>query len=391
MEKLTPARATTPIAQRGLTLLVLLVLLALGGFALAQVSNAGHVQEQLKLQQQARQAGVLDHIRSGLLGFAANQGVHSQSHLGHLPCPANVAGSYPATTCLSKPWGYLPVNSKIAVNYLNQGIDARNNELEPSARHHWQYAVSAQLIQPNALGWSRWVDFSQPGIQITVPLEDNRVETQIAAVVAHSIEPLGPHAYRVTPPYLLIRTNELLGHMRVIQTQLLQNTLRTWHELQTAGNTPGNIALLDNENFQSSNSLPNSHFPIDSQCSCRCTKTRCVCNCAAPGEWASSAQCTGENCDAHQTGSLCSSTGEQSCTFSGPAGLRSNWPVSRFEPVAAINKSCRPNLRNQCPLSTSNQPCICDFSWPDNTRNSLSNFAIQRTQTGALEVRAIKP
>lgn len=375
--------------QQGLTLLVMVVLLVLGGFALAQVSNAGRMQQELRTQQHARQAMILDQIRAGLLGFAANQGIHSQSHLGHLPCPAKQPGSFPETTCLEKPWGYLAVHSKIAINYLNQGIDARNNELEPSARHDWQYAVSAQLIQPNSLGWSRWVDYAQPSMNIVIPSEDDRTEQQIAAVIAHSIEPAGQHNFKISPPYMLIRVSELREHMTAIQTHLIKNTLETWQEVATAGSSP----LLDHENLKPESGLQNTHKPMDSQCSCRCTKTRCTCNCAAQGQWKSTGKCVGvkENCLDQEAGAMCNSNAVESCIFSGPAALQSDWPVSRFEPVAANNKSCRPTFRNQCPVSTTTQPCICDFSWPDNTKNNLSNYTVTKTQQRGIEVTVEQP
>jgi hypothetical protein len=75
--------------QGGLSLLVLAILLALSGFALAQFNAAGQYRQKLNLEQLARQNQVLDHIRAGLFGFTAQQGLHSQSHLGHLPCPGH--------------------------------------------------------------------------------------------------------------------------------------------------------------------------------------------------------------------------------------------------------------------------------------------------------------
>ena len=86
--------------QGGLGLLVLAILLALSGFALAQINASGQYKQKLDLEQLARQNQVLDHIRAGLLGFTAQQGIHTQSHLGHLPCPAAQANSIAQTTCL---------------------------------------------------------------------------------------------------------------------------------------------------------------------------------------------------------------------------------------------------------------------------------------------------
>lgn len=361
--------------QGGLSLLVLAILLALSGFALAQFNAAGQYRQKLNLEQLARQNQVLDHIRAGLFGFTAQQGVHSQSHLGHLPCPATQANSIAQTTCLQKPWGYLPVRSKTATNYLNVGIDARTNELELSTHRDWHYAVSPQLIQPNDLGWSRWVDLSKPGIQVRIPPENNRTERNIVAVVAHTIVPIAEHQYDITPPYFLIREHELRGHMARIQTHLLKDTLKSWISHNSAAE---NFRLAEAENLEPMAGKPSIFKPVNSNCSCRCTKTRCTCACDSAGQWR-----------LEQDGTDCTSTVDEPCVLYGPASMRSAWPVSRFEPVAAINKSCRPIQRNQCPLSTGSEACVCDFSWPDNTKASLDQFRISQSDASRIQVQSM--
>lgn len=358
--------------QSGLGLLVLAVLLALGGFALAQVNASLKFKEKLNLEQLARQSQVLDHIRSGLLGFTAQQGVHSQSHLGHLPCPALHANNMAQTTCLQKPWGYLPVRSKTATNYLNVGIDARNNELEPSIHRDWHYAVSIQLIQPNDMGWSRWVDFSKPGIQVRIPSEGDRTERDIVAVVAYNIEPIAEHHYEITPPYFLVREHELREHMARIQHHLMKDTLTAWisHSKEEE-----KFTVVESENLEPVTGKAGFFKPVNSNCSCRCTRTRCTCGCDSTGHW-----------QLQQDGTNCTSTEDEPCVLNGPTSMRSAWPVSRFEPVAAINKSCRPSQRNQCPLSTSAVACVCDFSWPNNTKASLDQFRISQSGAGQAQV-----
>ena len=362
--------------QGGLSLLVLAILLALSGFALAQFNAAGQYRQKLNLEQLARQNQVLDHIRAGLFGFTAQQGVHSQSHLGHLPCPATQANSIAQTTCLQKPWGYLPVRSKTATNYLNVGIDARTNELELSTHRDWHYAVSPQLIQPNDLGWSRWVDFSKPGVQVRIPSENNRTELDIVAVVAHTIVPLAEHQYEITPPYFLVREHELREHMTRIQTHLLKDTLKSWipHNRDAE-----NFTLQDAENLETLSANPGTFKPVNSNCNCRCTKTRCTCSCDSTGQWR-----------LERDGTNCTSTADEPCVLYGPASMRSGWPVSRFEPVAAANKSCRPSQRNQCPLSTSSEACVCDFSWPDNTKANLDQFRISQSDAGLIQVHRME-
>lgn len=360
--------------QGGLSLPILAIVLALSGLALAQINASGQYKQKLDLEQLARQNQVLDHIRAGLLGFTAQQGIHSQSHLGHLPCPAVQANSIAQTTCLQKPWGYLPMRSKTATNYLNVGIDARTNELEPSTRRDWQYAVSPQLIQPNDLGWSRWVDFSKPGLQVRIPAENNRVERNIVAVVAHTILPMAEHQYDITPPYFLIREHELREHMTRIQIHLLKDTLKSWIATNTAAD---NSTLAGAENLEPATVSPGSFKLVNSNCSCRCTRTRCTCACDSTGQWR-----------LEQDGTNCTSTVDEPCVLYGPASMRSAWPVSRFEPVAAINKSCRPNQRNQCPLSNGAEACICDFSWPDNTKANLDQFRISQSDAGLIQVHS---
>lgn len=355
-------------SHKGYTFLVLLVLVMLGGFVASKVAESGTLQYGLQLEQQARQSQTLDHIRSGLLGFAANQGIHSQSHLGHLPCPANTPDSPPQTTCLAKPWAYLPIHSKTGINYLNQGISAGKHELAPSAGKHWHYAVSAQLLQPNVLGWSRWVDYTQPAIQVRIPKEDNRVEKNIAAVVAQSIERTGEHHYDVTPPYMLIRVNELRTHMANVQIHLLRDTLR-------------NTSNPPHENLTETPGTVNAYTPVNSNCACRCTKTKCTCGCDGDGQWVSPSS----------NQAVCTSEPESPCIFAGPASLKSQWPVSRFEPVAASNKSCRPSKRQECPLSSNNTACTCDFSWPDNTKADLANFQITLVPAQGMVVTQVQP
>lgn len=370
----------------GYTLLVLTVLLMLGGFALSQTAASGLLQHKLALQQQSRETQILDHIRANLFGFAGSQGIHSQSHLGHLPCPADAINAEPKTTCLQKPWGYLPVQSKTSINYLNQGINARNNELEPSARQHWQYAVSAQLLQPNALGWSRWVDYSKPAMRIRIPSENNYTEDNVAAVVAKSIQLTAEHHYDIAPPYIVISVRELRAHMAQVQLHLIKDTLQTW--LQEANPRSG---ALVHENMAPASDV-SSYIPVNSDCSCRCTRTRCACNCAGEGKWISQDSCFGANplCIEEEHETACTSNPEEPCLFNGPASLESRWPISRFEPVAASNKSCRPLQRNECPLSTNTVACVCDFSWPDSTKPDLSGFFITQLPSNGVVVKQVQ-
>ncbi|HEX4855820.1 MAG TPA: hypothetical protein VFV28_03365 [Limnobacter sp.] len=358
--------------QQGHVLLMLVIMVLLSGVGAASLLESRTYQQQLKLQQQARQTETLQQIRSSLLGFAASQGVHSQSHLGHLPCPAVQAGDAPRTVCLDRLWGKLPVHSKTAVNYLNAGIDPRSNLDNPASLKDWEYAVSSQLVQPNELNWGRWVDYSKPAIKIWIPEEANLSHEAIAAVVAKSIQPISEHEYNITPPYLLISVAELQAAMTHRQIQLIHETLESWKRMN-----PNAIQqLAGHENILALPSQAHTYQGTDSGCTCRCTRTRCNCSCSGAGKWRSIAPCWGadSHCQTLATYTRCSSDTTQACIFSGPARMDNAWPVSRFEPVAAANKSCRPTRPDECPLSRDSNDCTCDFSWPDATRHRLPGF-----------------
>lgn len=375
--------------EAGYSMLVVLVLLALGGFALQQLATEGRFSHQLAMEQQARASQILDGIKTSLLSFAGSQGIHSQSHLGHFPCPADQPEQAPKTTCLNKPWGYLPAHSAFSVNYLNLGLNVRHNEGGHSAHHNWQYAVSPQLLQPNALGWSRWVDYSQPSIKVWIKTENHRSQTDIAAVVAAKIERLGEHQYEVTGPYLLISVNELQHQMTEVQKHQIRDTMTTWMQLTASAG----LAPAPHENLSHSPNPGNTYIPVNSNCSCRCTRTRCTCQCDQPANWVSSGSCVGNNPDCVELAAHteCKSVVGKACVMSGPAQLKSNWPISRFEPVAAANKSCRPTNRLECPLTRDSTACTCDFSWPDNVKGDLANFQIKVDAHANLSVRQVQP
>lgn len=365
--------------QQGYSLFALLTLILILGFAALEFRNNEAFRQGLLLQQKARETQTLEQIRASLLGFASSQGLHSQSHLGHLPCPAIQPGEPAQTTCLNKPWGYLPVHSKVAINYLNAGLDARFNELEPSTNMQWQYAVSSQLIQPNALGWSRWVNYAKPTIQIRIPAENNLVKTNIVAVVAKSVTPTAEHQYDISSPYVLLHLSELRTHMKRVQQHQLKSTLNAWQQL----NPQFNASTGAHENMVLADPFSQLYQPIDSGCQCRCTKTRCSCHCQNAGNWISPASCldNNPNCTSQNAQTDCTSLANQPCVFNGPARMKNLWPVSHFEPIAAINKSCRPTHSNQCPLSQNSTACTCHFSWPGNTLSSLNQFSFKLTGT----------
>lgn len=350
-----------------LAALVCMVVLGLLGQQLLQ-SKQRH--NDIKQGGKIAQAQSLQQSRQSLLAFASLQGFNSHTQLGHLPCPSNTPGGPAQTTCLQKPWGYLPVQSVSKVNYLNAGLPAVWNGLDTDLDKHWMYAVSQQVIQANALGWSQWVNFDLPTINVRI---GQQVHTGVVAIIAQHIEPLAEDEYVAQEPALLLHLDDLQALIRDAQEAHLLAALRSWgkppfaHENLKPANHP-----TGGSNWQA----------VNSECQCRCTKTRCTCSCEGEGQWASAAACDANNprCTKQTSQSgltwQCTSTPSESCVFSGPAQLQTQWPVSRFEPVASAAKSCRPNTHHTCPLSPSSTACICLFSWPDPVLSSLDRHTL---------------
>lgn len=371
--------------QHGLALLATLVLLMLVGVFTLTLQTHINTQTNTKAQQQARTSQSLQTIRQNLLMFASLQGYNSHTQLGHLPCPApinpkdNQEPQAPQTTCNKTPWGYLPIRSIAKTNYLNPSLAAQWNPSDMDANKQWMYAVSQQVIQPNELGWSQWVNFAQPSLTVHT---ESGIYSNIVAVVAENLKPLSGQAshYQASEPVLLLTQTELQSTIRKAQRAAIQNTLHAWkgkglHQ-ENLVQTPSTQANTLNWKAQASG------------CQCLCTKTSCACQCDGVGQWASNATCTDTKtqtsapCSSNPQSSpttTCTSSAEHPCIFKGPAQLASAWPISRFDPAPRADTSCTPSAPHLCPLGTKGDSCLCAFEWPDNTLKNLSDFVITST------------
>jgi type II secretory pathway pseudopilin PulG len=368
--------------QRGLALLATLVLLMLVGVSMLTLQTHAKATADTKAQQHARTAQSLQTIRQNLLMFASLQGYNSHTQLGHLPCPAPINPEEdedplaPQTTCNKTPWGYLPIRSIAKTNYLNPSLAAQWNLSDMDANKQWMYAVSQQVLQPNKLGWSQWVNFALPSLTVHT---ESGIYSGIVAVVAENIAPIPEQTshYQASDPVLLLTQTELQHTIRKAQRAAIQNTLHAWK-----GNGRNHENLVQTPSPQTSTL---NWTAQTSGCQCLCTKTQCKCQCDAEGQWTSTAPCTNETGTAactQNTQSLaytCTSTATQMCIFKGPAQLASAWPISRFDPVPRADTSCTPSAQHICPLDPKGDGCLCAFEWPDNTLKNLGDFAITST------------
>ena len=369
--------------QRGHLLFAVIVLLLVAALSLSAIGNSAALRAQFDHTAQMHDQRALLHAKESLLSHAVTQGLHTQSQLGNLPCPALLPDGHPQTTCNNKPWGHLPARSNAKVNFLQPGVATTRAVNSMQQQRAWQYAVSQQVIQPNTLGWSRWVNWAAPSMTLHVEGASPHTLQDVAAVVSQGLELLYDHTYRVNPPYIVIHSDELRQHIERAEQAILEHALLGW----LGNNTPGQATHWHHENLTATTEL-NLWQPQDSACACRCTKTRCTCECAQTGLWQSDSPCEGspEECTQQADGHhLCTSTPEQPCVFKGAAQLQSRWPVSHFEPLPAAHRACRPTALNICPLSDQTQACECKFSWPEQALNRLVAHKVQR-QEGQLQV-----
>jgi hypothetical protein len=366
-----------PSKQRGHLLFALIVFLMATALGSSAVSQSGALKTRLDLTRLQHDQRALLHLKQSLLSHATAQGLHTQSHLGNLPCPALLADSAPQTSCNKKPWGFLPTQSQSKVNFLQPGVAAMHAVNPAKQERNWQYAVSQQVIQPNEMGWSRWVNWSAPGITLHVDEPLPHTLEQVVAVIAQGVQPLQEHTYRVTPPYVVIFKHELRNHVQRSEQASIEHTLFSWLE---SNPTQAQAGQWFQENLAATDQ-PTTLKPHDSACACRCTKTRCTCQCAQTGQWLSASPCENapEHCTPKNTGGqyACTSAPDRPCVFKGAAQLQSHWPVSHYEPLPAAHRACRPTSAHTCPLSDQTQACECKFSWPEQVLQRMAAYEIQ--------------
>lgn len=346
--------------QRGHAILLTSVVLI--GACLIGASAAASRYLLRERQQEAlySQAQSLSLSMDALESFSALQGHNSHTHVGHLPCPAAVPNGPPQTVCLNALAGYLPIQSVSKVNYLNIGLSTAWPVMASAGAPTWHYAVSPKLVQPNTLGWGQWVNESAPALWLETPQGDTR---EAMAVVAERLETMAPNTVRAHGQYAMLAPETWQRQREQTALSMATHQLMRWgHPIEQ---------WLPQENLRLQQG---QWMAVRSDCECRCTSTRCSCTCSSPGVWESahpcatgSAACTPRPAGGGSpaSGWTCTNTATEACVFQGPAGLLSAWPVSQYEPPAAINKSCQPAIPHLCPTSAqAGNACICRFSWP---------------------------
>ncbi|HEY1057379.1 MAG TPA: hypothetical protein VGE55_01465 [Limnobacter sp.] len=358
--------------------------------ALLVASTAGfwtiqHTQHVASFQRKANTRLQLQTIQQTLLNFASRQGINTLTQPGHLPCPAASPGGQPLVVCTDKRVGFWPTTAVIKVNYLGSALGHTAVPNSPMRPIQWHYGVSAQLVQPNPLGWSQWVNFDLPTLTIRTP---EGTHTGISAVVAANIQVDGPDQWTVQPPYLLLSQAELERALQTVVREQALFTVRRWIANQTQVAASHSWVPQTHENLTISN-MPDRWQPQNSGCQCHCTKTRCTCGCAQQAHWVSMQTCAGSTgCSGSQLepdGSTlfhCISSSTSSCMFKGPAGLNSRWPVSRYAPEAGSNRPCNPGQKPWCPTSPGAEACDCEFTWPASVLGQLTRIQMVHGEHG---------
>ncbi len=374
--------ARLPLKQQGLSLLMTLIItLSVSCIGIGILFNH-HQQQDLTSQTHVVKQLAVNQIVTQLFQFAATQGVNSLSDVGHLPCPSLIPNGPAQVACLNSNVGYLPRVTHVAINYLNATVP--HQQALGAQNIAWQYAVSSQVLQPNALNWSKKVDWSKPALIIKTT---DQTYNDVVAIVAANLSP-SKSGLLATPPFRIIRQHEMF---RQVQAALMTQTATTLAFLPVLGSIPKAPPHIQQQAGQA--------VGIPAECQCRCTKTRCTCNCLEPAIWVSEAPClmaqpfcqpvsewlktdidpwTTEALETLDSRfSVCQSAIDQPCQFKGASSLLNGWPVSEYSPAASNPRSCRPTLPTQCPTSSQSTACECQFNWPAGVVSQLARIQLQ--------------
>ncbi|MDH4396014.1 MAG: hypothetical protein QE278_10070 [Limnobacter sp.] len=365
--------------QQGAALMALIVVLCISGMLLLAWGESKSKAQNLTRQIELGTLQELKHIKASLFAHATVKGLNSLTHPGNMPCPSSTPTATTPASCLSAWLGYLPIESRSAVNHLRLAIHSKPNARSVANDKSWMYAVSPQLIQANELGWSQWVDWTQPSLAVW---HNGSIITDVAVVVAEGLEALDGYTVKASGAHVLIRVPELRRAVFKAQEAAVNNTFNTWLNQ--------NQEVFTHENL-SWNSQSKTVQPKWSDCQCNCTRTRCNCACNGDSWWVSNSACLleTETCkplekwDAttlpkgKQLSHVCNAQGGSPCVFKGSSRLLSAWPVSSTLPVASKGKACENFTFGSCPLSTSNSACACDFNWPSHSKAHLADMDIR--------------
>lgn len=366
-------------SQRGASLLALTAVLCLCGMILVAWGESKLERQNLHQQIELSTLQELKQIRLSLFAHANLKGLNSLTHPGNMPCPSATPNGTTPATCLNAWLGYLPIESRSAVNHLRLAIHAKPNAKSVSQDKFWRYAVSPQVIQPNELGWSQWVDWTQASLTV---LHDGEITSDVAVAVAENLEFLDTYKVQTHGSYLLLRTSDLQRAVSNAQTASILNTFNTWKSQ--------NPQMFQHENLMWDEQTQTAQ-PKWPDCKCSCTRSRCTCACEDDSWWTSTAACLteSETCQATSKWNtavlakgkplsyVCNAKKGSTCIFKGNSRLLSAWPVSTTLPVAAKGKSCEQFEFGFCPLSSSSTSCTCDFNWPSNSKAYLPRINIQ--------------
>ncbi|GLR27381.1 hypothetical protein [Limnobacter litoralis] len=335
---------TSPLKRpsAGYALLLTAVAVVLATVLIHQLGDGYSARKSLRDSAKASQSQALARIRTALLAFAVSQGDNSLSQPGNLPCPSLSPEGAPQTTCLNVHVGYLPEISVIKTNYTRNTVPMLWNSEQLGHQKSWAYAVSPQVLQANALGWSQWVDFSLPGLTVIV---DQTTYKDVVAVVAAQLTPLGNDVLQATGHSALLSKADLLQAIAKRRHFQIQQTIATWLAINHQ------TEPKPTENLQA---VAGDLIPVDSQCQCHCTSTRCQCGCNQAAQWQTDSN----------PATPFYSDGTDTTLIAGPARLTSQWPISHYSPSPMPGSGCRPANPFTCPLAPAGKSCDCTFAWP---------------------------
>lgn len=364
--------------QGGWVLPVALVMIAGLAALCLQVAQGLRGPQAQTLLNSPKQSQQLSHIKSALIGFALTRGSNSQSQVGHLPCPSPQFNEPPPATCLRNPVGHLPTMTRSAINHLRLGTPQATGVSGPATA--WQYAVSAQVIQANELGWSQWVNWSRPALRVQTPQGEL---SNVAAVVAARLTILGEDHLQAEGAYVVITAQELQNLEARLAKHQSQAMFQRWKAGQTHTFAHEFLSAKAGGTWQAKPDL----------CQCHCLKTQCECACLNASWWTSEGACLTPSSGCGKTKTfldsisqvgwpansplteaqakalpalsyLCHAPAGQSCKFKGSARLLSNWPLLSTQPEWSGQRACAKLTGASCPLSTQSNACTCKYAWP---------------------------
>lgn len=138
--------------QRGAALMALIVVLCISGMALMAWGESKSKSQNLAQQIELSTLQELKHIKSSLYAHAVLKGHNSLTHPGSMPCPSNTPNGTTPASCLNAWLGYLPIQSRSAVNHLRLAVNSKPNGKLLGGDKSWRYAVSPPVDSSQRIG-----------------------------------------------------------------------------------------------------------------------------------------------------------------------------------------------------------------------------------------------